>query len=61
MYNVSLNSGAFSKAWKIAKMKPAYKKRAMYDIHNCRPISVLSVVSKSLERLMFNRWIPFFI
>jgi hypothetical protein len=60
MYNVSLNCGVFSNEWKIAKVKPPYKKGAMYDIQNCRPISVLFIFSKLLERLMFNRWIHFF-
>jgi hypothetical protein len=37
-----------------------HKKGDRYDIHNYRPISIISVFAKLLERLMFNRLIPFF-
>lgn len=60
MYNVSFNSVVFPNEWKTAKVKPLYKKGAMYGIQNCRPISVLSVFSILLKGLMFNRWILFF-
>ena len=41
--NVSLNSSVFSNEWKIVKLKHLCKKGAMNDIHNCRPISLLSI------------------
>jgi hypothetical protein len=59
IYNVLLNSGVFPNEWKTAKVKPLYKKGDRYDIQNYRPISVISVFAKLLERLMFNRLIPF--
>jgi hypothetical protein len=52
MYNVSLNSVVFSNEWKIAKVKPLYKKGAMYDIQNCRPISVLSIFFKIIGKVV---------
>ena len=55
IYNVSFNSGVFPNESKIAKVKPLYQKGDRYDIQNYRPISVLSIVSKVLESLMFNR------
>jgi hypothetical protein len=58
-YNVSLRSGIFPDEWKAAKVKPWYKKGDRYDIQNYRPISIISVFAKLLERLMFNRLIPF--
>jgi hypothetical protein len=36
-----------------------YKKGGRYDIQNYRPISIISVFAKLLERLMFNRLIHF--
>jgi hypothetical protein len=60
IYNVSLRSGVFPLEWKLAKAKPLYKKGDRYDIQNCRPISIISVFAKLLERFMFNRLIPFF-
>jgi hypothetical protein len=46
IYNVSLNSGVFSDEWKIARVKPLYKKGDRCDIQNYKPISVLSVFQK---------------
>jgi hypothetical protein len=54
IYNVSLNSGVFPNEWKMAKVKPLYKKGDRYDIKNYRPISLISVFAKLLERLVFN-------
>jgi hypothetical protein len=43
----------------MAKVKPLYKKGDRYDIKNYRPMSLISVFAKLLERLMFNRMISF--
>ena len=59
IYNVSLRSGVFSDEWKLAKMKPLYIKGDRYNIQNYRPISVIFVFAKLLERLMLNRLLPF--
>jgi hypothetical protein len=59
IYNVSLRMGIFPHEWKLSKVKPLYKNGDRYDIQNYRPISIISVLAKLLERLMFNRLIPF--
>jgi hypothetical protein len=59
IYNVSLNSGVFPDEWKTAKVKPLYKKGDRYDMQNYRPVSIISVFAKLLERLMYNRIISF--
>ena len=51
--------GGFPHEWKLSKVKPLYKKGDRYDIQNYRPISIISVLAKLLERLMFNRLTPF--
>jgi hypothetical protein len=56
---VSLNSGVFPDEWKTAKIKPLYIKGDRYDMQNYRPISVIPVFAKLLERLMYNRIISF--
>jgi len=43
----------------ISKREALYKKGDRYDIQNYRPISIIFVFAKLLERLMFNRLIPF--
>jgi retron-type reverse transcriptase len=59
IYNVSLRSGVFPDECLVAKVKPLYKKEDRYDIQNYRPISIILVFAKLLERLMFNRLMPF--
>jgi hypothetical protein len=40
-------------------VKPLYNKGDRYNIQNYRPISIIPVFAKLLERLTFNRLIPF--
>jgi len=39
---------------KKAKIKPLFKKGERQDIKNYRPVSILSVFSKPLEKLMYH-------
>jgi len=55
IYNLSLNSGVFPDEWKTAEVKPLYKKGDKYDTRNYRPILIIPVFAKLLERLMYNR------
>ena len=60
IFNLSLQTGIFPQALKIAKVIPIYKKGPRNIPGNYRPISLLSVMSKILERLMYNRLYDFF-
>ena len=51
---ISLNSGSFPKIWKKANVVPIYKKGEKNCKSNYRPISLLSNVSKVLEKLVYN-------
>jgi len=53
IYNLSLNLGVFPDEWKTAKVKPLYKKGDRYDMQNYRPISIILVFAKLLERFMY--------
>jgi hypothetical protein len=44
---------------KIAKIIPVHKKGNTRDINNYRPIASLSVFSKLLEKLVYNRLVAF--
>jgi len=55
VFNCSLRTSVFPDGLKIAKVRPVYKAGDKLMMSNYRPISVLSVFSKILERLMFNR------
>jgi len=59
IYNVPMNSGVFPAKRKTAIVKPLYKKGDGYDMLNCRPLSVISVFAKLLERLIYNRIVSF--
>ena len=48
--NLSITSGEVPEGMKIAWVKPLYKKNSPLDVGNCRPVSILSIVSKILER-----------
>ena len=55
IFNSSFTNGIFPTRMKIAKVIPIYKKGKHSDVNNYRPISLLPVLSKCLERIMFNR------
>jgi hypothetical protein len=41
-------------------VKPLFKKGDKYEMKNYRPIAIISVFAKLLERVMYNRLISFF-
>ena len=49
-----MRQGALPENWKIANMLPVYKKGEKEHAENYRPISLLSIVSKVLERCIVN-------
>ena len=59
IFNVSFQSGIFPDQMKRAKIKPLFKKGDKQNMQNYRPISVLSVFSKILEKLIYNRLLSF--
>ena len=59
IFNLSLSTGKVISDFKIAKIIPLYKKGDASDINNYRPISLLSNISKILEKIMYRRVISF--
>nr|XP_047124237.1 uncharacterized protein LOC124806962 [Hydra vulgaris] len=55
IYKASIQQGIFPERLKIAKIIPIHKEGDRSNINNYRPISILSVFSKILDRIMFNR------
>ena len=47
--------GSFPNVFKIAKVKPLFKKGSKTDPSNYRPISLLPFLSKVFERIVLNQ------
>ena len=59
IFNLSFDTGQVPQPLEIAKVIPIYKKGERHIAGNYRPISLLSIFNKILEKLMFNRLITF--
>ena len=59
LFNRSFAEGCFPKAWKSALVVPVYKKGSNTVPGNYRPIALLSIVSKVLERIVHNKLYAF--
>jgi hypothetical protein len=53
--NMPIVTGAFPDHLKIAVIKPLYKKGDKVDMANYRPISMLTVFKKVIEKTMYRR------
>ena len=60
IFSKSINTGIFPDALKIAKVLPVFKSGDDFLLSNYRPISVLPVFSKILERILYNRTYEYF-
>ena len=60
LFNLSLAEGNLTTEWKDALVVPAHKKGKKEDVTNYKPISLLCVVSKVLERCTFKHFKEFF-
>ena len=57
--NLSLKTSCFPDQLKIAKVIPLFKADDPRIFSNYRPVSVLPVISKILERIMYNRLVEY--
>ena len=57
--NISLLNGVFPSELKIARVIPLFKSGEPRNFSNYRPVSVLPLFSKILERLMYTRLLSF--
>src|SRR5918996_351364 len=55
IYNLSIAEGVVPKPLKIAKVIPIFKKGETSQPSNYRPISLLSIFNKLLEKLIYRR------
>ena len=59
LFNASFETGIVPDSFKLANVIPVYKKGSQNCLSNYRPISLLSVFNKLLEKLMCNRLVDF--
>ena len=55
IYNSSIKNGIFPDLWKIAKVAAIFKSGKRCDSNNYRPISVLSIFSRVLEKIVHDQ------
>ena len=53
--NLSIKFSHFPNEYKVAKLKPLYKKGTKTDPKNFRPISILLILSKIIEKVIHSQ------
>lgn len=59
LINLSLTTGTFPDSFKLAKVFPLYKSNDIRDKNNFRPISLLSVFSKVIEKIVKDQLVNY--
>ena len=55
IFNASIETSTFPDIWKVARVIPIYKEGEKSDKSNYRPISVLPVLSRIFEKLIYDQ------
>ena len=57
--NLSIAQRKFPDTWKNSKIIPLYKKDEVMNPKNYRPIAIIPIVSKVMERVVFNQMVKY--
>ena len=60
IFNMSIDTQQFFSEWKTAKVIPFFKKGKLSLLDNYRPISILPIVSKLMERILYDQIYEYF-
>ena len=55
IFNALFLTGIVTKQFKLARVVPAFKKGSQANLNNYRPISLLFIFNKLLEKMVYNR------
>ena len=55
IFNTSIETSTFPVSWKIARVTPIYEEGEKSERSNYRPISVLPVLSRLFEKLIYDQ------
>jgi len=61
IFNLSMSLGRVPKLWKTKRVSPLHKGGPVEDVNNYRPISILPVVMKVFEKLVYSQFYDFLI
>ena len=59
IFNTSITTGIFPEEWKGPKVVPVFKQGDRTDLDNYRPISIIPVVAKVFERIIYDQLYAF--
>ena len=59
LFNLSLSTGCLPQEWKIHRISPIFKSGSRHNVENYRPVSLLCIISKLLEALVYEKIISF--
>ena len=59
IFQKCVNTGMFPESWKYANVQPVHKKQNRQIKTNYRPISLLPICGKILEKIIFDQLYPF--
>ena len=54
IFTGSIDTGVYPDTWKKSKIVPVHKKGDKQIVNNYRPVSLLSICSKILAKIIFN-------
>ena len=60
IFNQSISQGIFPDDWKYARVTPLYKQGDRGDVNNYCPISVIPIVAKVFERIVYEQLYAYF-
>ena len=59
IFNKCIEEGNFPDVLKVSKIIPLHKGDSIFEVNNYRPISLLPIISKIFEKLIFERLLGF--